>query len=82
MKITMMRLWHCRFRDGLVLIGKHLDGKCQCGEPEIVRHELLNCKRFSEQRKQLSDDFSELSEAVFNLQNLLSLEDWKRTKNS
>ncbi len=49
-----MRLGHCRLANGLVLVGKHRDSKCErCGVLESVKHILLFHARYVEERRLL-----------------------------
>ena len=45
--ISRLRLGHCWLRSRLALIGRHPDGKCECGDSETVKHVLLQCKIYS-----------------------------------
>lgn len=52
--ITRLRIGHTSLNDCLRIIGKHQNGLCiQCGEVENVKHVLLICKKYSEERKAL-----------------------------
>lgn len=78
--ITRMRLGHCGLRSGLALIGKHPDGHCECGDKETVMHVLVQCRRYSHQRRKLFRELGETGETVFNLCSLLNLDSWNKVK--
>lgn len=71
-KLTHLRLGHCGFASGLLLIGKHKDGCCEyCGVSETVGHVLLQCPSYSEQRRTMFRGFSDLKINNFSLKNIL-----------
>lgn len=53
---TRLRLRDCGLRSGLSLIGKHLDGECECGDSETVRHILIQCNKCSLKCRKLLRD--------------------------
>jgi len=86
--LSRLRIGHCGLRDGLALIGKHglaligkhPDGQCECGEKETVVHVLMQCRRYSQQRKKLFRELGATGETVFNLCSLLNLDSWEKIK--
>ena len=78
--ITRLRLGHCGLRSGLALIGKHPDGRCECGEGETVQHVLLQWGRYSRQRRTLYRRLGSAAESVFNMRTLLNLDSVDKTK--
>lgn len=53
-KLARLRLGHCGLASGLFLVGKHMDGKCQaCGVQESVKHVIMFCPRYAEERRLL-----------------------------
>ena len=78
--ITRLRLGHCGLRSGLALIGKHPDGRCECGERETVKHVLLQWGRYSRQRRTLYRRLGSAAESVFNMRTLLNLDSVDKTK--
>lgn len=76
-----MEAGHCGLRSGLVLIGKHPDGKCELGDSETVKHELLQCKIYSSQRWTLCRKLGADRETDFNMCRLLNLDSWVKQRN-
>ncbi len=51
--ITRLRLGHCALNYGLARVGKHLDGRCLCGELETVKHVVMDCEILSAARNHM-----------------------------
>ena len=50
--MTRLRLGHCGLAWDLAKMGKHPDGLCDtCHEEQTVKHVLMECTRFAEERK-------------------------------
>lgn len=56
-KLVRLRLGHCCLASNLKVVGKHVNGLCECGEVKSVLHVLLSCKLYSLQRQKLFVDF-------------------------
>ena len=69
--LTRLRLGHCGLAADLALIGKHPSGLCECGEEETVRHVLLECCRYEQERRVLFSNVLGLGEPVVSLKVLL-----------
>ncbi len=72
--ITRLRIGHTGLNDTLHRIGRHTDGKCgHCGEKESVRHVLLECGAYEEERRALAAA-GKRAKMVINIKNLLGRE--------
>ncbi len=72
--ITRLRIGHTGLNDTLHRIGRHTDGKCgHCGEKESVRHVLLECGAYEEERRALAAAGKRVK-MVINIKNLLGRE--------
>ena len=74
-KICRLRLGHCGLNSYLHIIGKHSSGLCECGSPETVKHILLECSKYSVERRELFKTASDLGLNSFSVKSLFSLHD-------
>ena len=58
--ITRMRIGHTGLNKTLFLIGKSGTDKCECGKTETVKHVLMECERYTEERMRLADKLQRL----------------------
>lgn len=66
-KIYRLRLGHCGLNQHLHIIGKHPTGLCECGCPETVKHVLLECSKYSSERKTFYKRLSDLGVLSFSI---------------
>ena len=50
-----LKLGHGYFKSYMKRIGKSTTGKCRCGEEQDARHLLLDCRRYSQNRKRMKE---------------------------
>ena len=74
-KICRSRLGHCGLNSYLHIIGKHSSGLCECGSPETVKHILMECSKYSVERRELFKTASDLGLNSFSVKSLFSLHD-------
>ena len=72
-KMGRLRLGHCGLNSGLFMVGKHLNGQCECGAPETVKHVFLQCSRYRKERETLYKSLTELGVSSFSLRSFLGL---------
>ncbi|CAM4549443.1 unnamed protein product [Leuciscus chuanchicus] len=71
-KLARLRLGHCGLASGLFLVGKHRDGKCQaCGVQESVKHVIMFCPRYAEERRLLFIGLNVLGVDLFSVKTLM-----------
>ena len=72
--ITRLRIGHTGLNNTLYKIGKHPDGSCDhCGQSESVKHVLLECRTYEEERRALITA-AEKDKIGLNIENLLRVE--------
>ena len=69
--LTRLRLGHCGLASNLHVVGKHLDGLCECGSPETVKHVMLYCRKYLRERQQFFVELADLGLSSFSLQTML-----------
>jgi len=66
--ITRLRIGHAGLNFTLQRIGKHPTGLCNhCNTQETVKHILLECKRYEEERRELEKQVGEQNMTIGNL---------------
>lgn len=59
--ITRLRFGHTGLNGSLFKIGKHETGRCEyCGQEETVKHVIINCQRFEEERRLLIQNLRDI----------------------
>ncbi len=78
--ITRLRLGHCALNYGLARVGKHLDGRCLCGELETVKHVVMDCEILSAARNRMFSDLLEAGVSSLSLKSILENKEYDATK--
>ena len=72
--ITRLKIGHTGLNNTLHKIGKHPDGSCDhCGQPESVKHVLLECRAYEEERRALITTANN-AKIGLNIESLLKME--------
>ena len=71
--MTRLRLGHCGLAWDLAKMGKHPDGLCEtCQKDQTVKHVLMECRRFTEERKTLYAAVAREPTSTVSLKSLLN----------
>lgn len=76
--MTTLRLSHCGSAAGLILVGKHEDGLCDCGLAETVKHVMMDCRKYTRERKEMYSEVMRAGEHVVSLRVLLGYRNHQR----
>ena len=68
--LARLRIGHSGLRANRSRFGNEISPFCECGEPESVRHVLLDCQKYLSHRNILRGDIQNL-DIEFNIKNLL-----------
>lgn len=69
---SRLRLGHSGLAHDLARIGKRANGLCDCGREETVKHVLMECNIYINERKHLFQRLSEIGITVLSMRTLLN----------